>query len=260
MKCVGLISVQVTGATALTLRGVSAVTTTLQNFHRYWNGAGTEPAWLCYTTYRQSVQLLVHLYCCYSVTSFSQSPLKNGLVSKKFKKPTSFPRCKIIQNSGGKKEKWPTVSCPSVRPQECWIGVTGNHRRHPLSRTVLLALVRITGNWRSDCRPRLSRIDCVHGGRTRDSIIFIGEATFRSQYAANECSSHLNFPPSCVQIQYLNPSLAGWSRLHASRNFPQQFGFKRLYSAELWTVLTKLVASKHGSEVLCALLDNVWYG
>ena len=31
------------------------------------------------------------------------------------------------------------------RPQERWIDVTGNHRRHLLPRTVLFALVRITG-------------------------------------------------------------------------------------------------------------------
>jgi len=38
------VHVQVTGATALTLRGVPVVRTTLQNFHRHWNGADTEPA------------------------------------------------------------------------------------------------------------------------------------------------------------------------------------------------------------------------
>ena len=60
------------------------------------------------------------------------------------------------------------------RPQERWIGVTGNHRRHPLSRTILLASFCITSYWHSGCRLGLSRIDSVHGDWIRDSIIYWG--------------------------------------------------------------------------------------
>ena len=52
-------------------------------------------------------------------------------------------------------EKQPTASHPSMnsqRPQEHWIGATGNHRRHPLPRTVLSASVRINSYWHSGCR------------------------------------------------------------------------------------------------------------
>ena len=53
------------------------------------------------------------------------------------------------------KHKQSTASHPSVkgqRPQERWIGATGNHRRHPLPKTVLSALVHITGYRCSGCR------------------------------------------------------------------------------------------------------------
>ena len=43
VELVALISLQVTGATALTLRGIPVLRTTLQGFHRHWNGAATEP-------------------------------------------------------------------------------------------------------------------------------------------------------------------------------------------------------------------------
>ena len=85
-----------------------------------------------------------------------------------------------------KEKKKPTASHPSMkgqRPQECWIGVTWNHRRHPLPRTVLSASVRITGYRRCGCRwGRQESILYAGAGRTHDSII--GEATFRSQSAS----------------------------------------------------------------------------
>jgi len=40
----------------------------------------------------------------------------------------------------------------------------------PVAQSHLSASVHITGHWRSGCRPGSSRINSVHGGRTRDSI------------------------------------------------------------------------------------------
>ena len=98
----------------------------------------------------------------------------------------------------------PTASHPSEkgqRPQERWIGATGNHRRHPLPRTVLSTSVRITGYRHSGCRWGCQESICVRSGPNPDLIT--GEASVQNPSLQRTC--HLNFPPKLCSNSIFKP-------------------------------------------------------
>jgi len=130
---------------------------------------------------------------------------ERGRERKKTKKKQNETK-KTKQN-----KKQPTASHPSVkgqRPQERWIGATGNYRRRTLAQNRPFGFVRITGYRRSGCRRGRQEWIYVRSGPNPDSIT--REANVQNPSLRTR---HLDFPPKPCSNSIFKPQCSRLERV-----------------------------------------------